>query len=366
MSYIAPPDQAPDDVDLYDDFDGDLDDQRHQGLSWLIGALVVVAIVGVALWISSSWIKSQFSPGGPEREVTVEIAKGSSNADIADQLGEANIIRSSGFFQAYIQFKGAKPFQAGSYTFRAPQNMVDVIRQLEAGPTVDVTRLTIPEGLTLDQIADRVAKLPGRDKQKFLDVARSGTVKSKYQPVGQTSLEGLLFPDTYFISSSEDEQALLQRMVTRFDEVLDEVGFRDASAAAGLAPYDAVIIASMIEREAKVEDERPIISGVIKNRLRDGMRLQLDATVQYALGGKAPTTADLQNNTSPYNTYKIDGLPPTPIASAGKASLVAAVNPAEHGYFFYVLSDEAGRHAFSATFAEQEANIAIARKKGLL
>jgi UPF0755 protein len=366
MQSTLNPDSSADDIDLDDSFDPESEESRHQALSWLIGAGIVVTMIVVALLFSTSWIKSQFSPGGDDRDVTVVIERGSSNADIADQLDESGIIRSSGFFQAYIQFKGAKPFQAGTYNFRAPQNMVDVIRQLEAGPTVDVTRLTIPEGFTLDQIAERVGQLPGRNKQSFLDVARSGTVRSKYQPVGQTSLEGMLFPDTYFISTSENEEALLRRMVTRFDEVLDEIAFNDAAAAAGISPYDAIIIASMIEREAKIDDERVIISGVIANRLRDGMRLQLDATVQYALGGKAPTTEDLRNNTSPYNTYRIDGLPPTPIAVSGKSSLLASVNPASHGFFFYVLSDEDGRHAFSATFAEQEANIAIARKKGLL
>jgi UPF0755 protein len=225
-------------------------------------------------------------------------------------------------------------------------------------------KLLLPPGLTNAQIAERIGQLPGRSAEKFLQVVNSNTIRSKYQPPEVTSLEGLLFPDTYFVGATESEEAIAKRLVARFDEIGDKIGLANAQ---GLTPYETIVAASLIQTEAKLAEDAPLISAVIRNRIRDGMQLQIDSTLCYAKGGcpPAPTDADKALD-SPYNTYQIAGLPPTPIASVTEASLVAALNPADVPYKFYVVSDANGKHVFATTLDEHNRNVAAARAKGLL
>jgi UPF0755 protein len=184
-----------------------------------------------------------------------------------------------------------------------------------------------------------------------------------------TSLEGLLFPDTYLIGPNWTDEQIVQRLVDRFDEIADTVGL---ASVQGLTPYQAVVAASLIQTEAKVTDDAPQISAVIRNRIAQGMQLQIDSTLCYSrfvttgIGcPPVPTDADKEID-SPYNTYRISGLPPTPISSVTEASLRAAVTPANVPYLFYVISDAEGRHAFATTLEEHNQNVAAARAKGLL
>ena len=184
---------------------------------------------------------------------------------------------------------------------------------LKVGPPVvpsDDLTLLLPPGLTLDQVADRIAQLPGRSRDTFLQVVQSGAVRSRYMPVGTTSAEGFLFPDTYRIGESEDEGDIARKLVARFDEIADKVGLQASAATNGLTPYETVVAASLIQTEAKLAEDAPLISAVIRNRLRDGMPLQIDSTLCYAKGGcpPAPTNADKAID-SPYNTYRISGAP---------------------------------------------------------
>lgn len=264
------------------------------------------------------------------------------------------------------------PFAIGVAWFVSQLDSSDDAEQgsLDA-PSPDL-ELTLPPGLTLEQIAERVGELPGRDAATFLQHANSGQVRSRYQPAEVTSLEGLLFPDTYRIgnqpSNHEDELAILQRLVAEFDARAAAAGIDDAPSTIGRTPYEAIIIASLIEREAGVEEDRPLISAVIANRLRDGELLQIDAAGCYGKGGcdGAPLTDADKLSDSPYNTYRVPGLVPTPISSVGEASLQAALAPAAVSFKFYVLADESGAHAFADTLAEHEANIAESQRKGLL
>jgi len=155
--------------------------------------------------------------------------------------------------------------------------------------------------------------------------------------------------------------------VARFDEIADKVGLANSTATNGLTPYQTVVAASLIQTEAKLAEDAPLISAVIRNRLRDGMPLQIDSTLCYAKGGcpPVPTNADKAID-SPYNTYKISGLPPTPISSVTEANLSAAIHPADVPYKYYVIADANGKHAFATTLAEHNANVAAARAKGLL
>jgi UPF0755 protein len=198
-------------------------------------------------------------------------------------------------------------------------------------------------------------------------VAQSGTVHSQFQPPGSTSLEGLLFPDTYFVNPGDDEAKLLARMVDAFDRMASAAGAQDAQVKAGVTPYQAIVVASLVEEEAKVDEDRGMIARTIYNRLGRNMKLGIDATVEYAIGAHKPrlTNADLDID-SPYNTRKFAGLPPTPIAAAGQKSLEAALNPTPGPWLYYVLADANGRHAFATTDAEFEQLVRQARAKGLV
>lgn len=225
-------------------------------------------------------------------------------------------------------------------------------------------KLFLHPGLTLSQIGDVVATLPGHTKAVFLATANSGKVRSKYQPPTTNSLEGLLAPDTYFVGVTESDESILRRLVTHFDALADQVGI---GASTAVTPYQAIVIASLIGQESKLQADSPLVSAVIYNRLKDKMPLQIDATLCYAKGGcpPVPTNADKKLN-SPYNTYKIGGLPPTPIASVTANAMKSAVAPSPVPYLYYVISDSTGKLVFSSTLREQQNNINAARRKGLL
>ncbi|NDF40614.1 MAG: endolytic transglycosylase MltG, partial [Actinobacteria bacterium] len=208
----------------------------------------------------------------------------------------------------------------------------------------------------------------------------SQAIVANFRPDGVSSLEGLLFPDTYLVSGDETPTQVIQRMVTLMEDVAREEGLSDAQSKVGYSPYKVLIVASMIEREAKIDEDRAKIARVIYNRLEAGMPLQIDATLYYG-APEGASFADLKAVEGPYNTYLKKGLPPTPIASPGRASIRAALNPANNPsssdplcaqtpkpcrYLYYVLADADGRHAFAATLAQHEANVEAARAAGLL
>jgi UPF0755 protein len=337
---------------------------RRRSLTVLTIVLVPVALFAVAV----GWFLWELNPpGSPGKKVVVEIAEGTGTGEIGSILEDEGVIGSSRAYDLYTTLTRAGPFDPGVYTFRESLGVRDAVNVLKAGPPkgADLV-LTIPPGLTLPQIAERVGKLPGHTAAGFLLTAASGQIRSRYQPAGVTTLEGLLEPDTYFLGADDTDAEILQRLVDTFDDRADAIGLGNPNGA-GLDPYQTIIAASLIEREAGVDEDRPLISAVLRNRLRDGMRLQIDATVCYARGGcpTALTEADLQID-SPYNTYRVQGLPPTPISGVTTKSLQAAQNPADVPYLFYVLADADGKHAFATTFEEHEANIEAAREKGLL
>ena len=333
----------------------------------VLALFVLLLLVGGAGYL---WWQSQTDPSGPAGpEVAVEIPRGSSTQRIASILEDEKVVKSARNFRIYVRVKGAGPFQAGDYTFRQNSAFDDVIEILDKGPQLDFERLTVPEGLTIKQVSELVGKMPGRSAETFLAAATDGSVTSKYQPAGSTNLEGLLFPDTYNFESKDDEKAILQRMVTAFETAAAEAGIDEVGEGGLVDPYQAIIVASLVEREARVPDDRGMVSRVIYNRLQKKMLLQVDATVIYALGrtgekGLRVLNRDLEVD-SPYNTYKVAGLPPAPIASPGAASLRAAVAPTDGPWLYYVVIDAEGRHAFGTTLAEHNRNIAAAAAAGV-
>jgi UPF0755 protein len=333
-------------------------------------ALGVVSLVVVPFLVFGGWFVYQLNPPGqPGKVVPIQIKRGWGVSEIGDKLDSSGVIGSSLAFQLYAKVKGAGPFQPGPYRLREDLGVRDAVAKLESGPPAQGNiELTLPPGLTLQQIAEKVEEqLPGRTAAKFLEVANAGVVRSRYQPAEATSLEGLLFPDSYLVAKAEDEEAIIRRLVDTFDQKADAAGVVAAAAAIGRTPYEAIVIGSLIEREAGVEEDRPLISAVVFNRLRDGIPLQIDATLCYAKGGcTGPLSNADKEIDSPYNTYKVATLPPTPISSVGEASLRAAVGPAAVAFKFYVLSDASGKHEFAETQAQHDANVQAAREKGLL
>ena len=330
-------------------------------------AAVLVAVLALGGW----WVSRQLDPpGGPGDPVTLTIPTGSSTTQIGTLLENKGIISSAVVFQYYVKFKDAGPFKAGEYDgLTLNDSMSNVVNRLKKGPLPPVTRtITIPEGLWLSDIRAKILEtFPEMDPTE-LDTALA-SVRSKYQPDGVTSLEGLLFPATYEVSKGDevDEQKLVQQMVSKMEEVGDSIGLDQSQDKVGLSPYQVITMASMIEREAKLPEDRPKIARVIYNRLAANQRLEIDAALEYGLGikGQALTASQLRSD-SPFNLRKVAGLPPSPIGAPGQSSLEAALNPADGDWLYYVLADANGGHYFTSDYNDFLKAKKKAEQQGLL
>lgn len=325
----------------------------------LIGLGVVALVLVAALGAGYLWVQGQIDPGGdPGADVEVEIASGSTTEDIGEVLADNDVITSSLVWNYWTRFGDKGPFQAGLYVFQRNSSFDGAVAVLDGGPRPpENDRLTIPEGLTVAEIIPRLADPEtGLDRWSVeaLDAAlTSGEIRSQFQPADQPSMEGMLLPETYDIEEETDERTFLRRLVTQLDSTLLELEVEAKAAALGVSPYDIVIIASLIEEEARVPGDRTKISRVIHNRLEQGIPLGIDATNRYEaeIAGRSRDDIDFDSD-SPYNTRRVQGLPPTPIAAAGRASIDAALNPEPGEWLFYVLADAEGNHFFAETNAE--------------
>ena len=315
------------------------------GLAVLVGLAVVLAIAG---WL---YVHGQFDMPGPARhERTVVLPQGMSAFDIADRLEEAGVIDDPLLFVAGLWIEDRQhSLKAGEYMFEALVTPRGVMEKLVAGDTV-LHRFTVTEGMTSAEIAAALNAEPWLLGE-----------------IAEVPAEGSLLPETYHYELGDSRAKLIERMKQAMARVVDEL-WQGRDAAVALDDADqAVVLASIVEKETAVADERPIIAGVFLNRLRQGMRLQSDVTVIYAVtGGKRPlgrplSRADLRVE-SPYNTYRQGGLPPGPIANPGRASLAAVLNPAETDALYFV-ADGSGGHAFAETLDEHNRNVARWRAK---
>jgi UPF0755 protein len=348
------------------------EERRRRGcLGKFVGLLVLLVVLGlVAAGLAWMAYQKQVDPAGPPgADVKLTIPLGSSSQRIGNLLDANGVITSSSMWKYYLRLNGGGPFQAGEYTLKKNMSMKEAIAVLDKGPQLKFERLTVREGLVLSQIADAVATLEGRSAEAFMAAVQSGKVRSKYQPDDVKTLEGLLLPETYNVEPKDDEPALLERMVSSFDVAADQAGVADAQAKVGITPYQAIVVASLIERETRFDDERARVAQVIYNRLKAKMPLGIDASIIYALGKSDQHDVrvlfkDLEID-SPYNTYKRVGLPPTPIAAPGEASIRAALAPAGGDDLYYVVTEKDGHHSFAKTLAEHNRNIAKAKAAGL-
>jgi UPF0755 protein len=332
-----------------------------------LGVLIVFVLLA---GLVSFWAYRQLFPSGrPGAEIVLDIPTGSSTSSIADLLEKKGVIGNAFLFKLYVKAKSAGPFQAGTYRMPLHNSASDVLRRLKAGPLPPPTRrFTVTPGLNLRQIPSPViTAIPTFSVEKLNSVLASGQVRSTFQPADKP-IEGFLFPDTYEIGEGADEAAAIQAMVAQFDKVATELGLADAQSLVGHDPYEVLIVASLIEEEAKVDVDRAKVAQVIYNRLAKRMALGVDATLCY-LHDERPCVlrqSDL-DRADPYNSRKNIGLPPTPISNVSRKALEAALHPAGGDAIFYVLDPNlpAGQHLFTANASEFEAAKARCKAAGL-
>lgn len=338
--------------------------RRRRALLVLVALLLVPVLAAGGAWL---WYRGALDAGTLGARRTVTVQRGWGVAEIADALETAHVIDSSLAFRLYARLDDHQNFQAGDYGLREGMGVQAAVRALERGPVVVERRVQILPGKWLSEVATTVEARLGVDAHEFLGVVRGGEVRSRFQPDGVRTAEGLLAPDTYAFGEDPSATAVAQRFVDRFDELADAAGLTEGARALGRSPYEVVIVASLIQSEVRVATDGPLVASVVYNRLARGMRLQIDATVLYAIGRRsASNTAADRANDSPYNTYRVAGLPPTPIATVTPAALRAALHPASTDYLYYVLAGADGHHAFAATYAEHQRNVQAARAAGLL
>lgn len=359
-----PPEPSPDhDDDAYPDEAPRRSRRRRWPKVLLASLLVLVLLGGAATAAGWFWVQDKVDPPGePGEVVQVTVPEGASTGDVAQLLEAEGVISSASVFQWWLRVEGAPEVQAGVYQLRTSESFDGVVEALEAGPAAaPFAEVTVPEGLSVfaspavpapgpvvDALVEGVPRFSG---DAFMDVLVSGQVASQYAPEGNANLEGLLFPDTYRVEEDQTEADVVAQMVGQMDSVAAELGIDQAPTTVGLTPYEVLIVASLIERETKVPEERAMVARVIYNRLDAGNPLGIDASTQYALGRPPETTADF-DPASPYNLRANQGLPPTPIGVPGRASIEAALNPAEGDWFYYVLESQDGTHFFTASEAE--------------
>jgi UPF0755 protein len=317
-----------------------------------IGVLVLLGLLGGLVLGLREAERRVFGGGSePGAEVTVTIPKGASITDIGTILEKAKVVDSASRFE--LEAFGASGMQPGTYVLRVHDGYDRAIAALEAGPPVrPTTKLLIPEGLAARDIAALTPKigLPGSD---YAAAVKRAKPPAGFLQSGETAptLEGFLFPATYDVQQPPTGDELVAQQLKAFAENFEQVDMRKARKK-NLTQYDVLKIASMIEREAVYPPDRRKIAAVIYNRLKAKMPLGIDATIQYAVGSWRPLKASDLDIDSPYNSRKARGLPPTPIAAPGLASMKAAADPANVDYLYYVAipGDPQHKHFFTKSF----------------
>ncbi|MBP7704702.1 MAG: endolytic transglycosylase MltG [Caulobacter sp.] len=304
-------------------------------------------VVAVAVALTGLWAVWTYRGPGPEAksgEITsVMLRKGAGLSEISSELEGAGVIRSAAIFAAAAQITGAaRELKAGEYEIASGASMAKILDDIREGRIVR-HQVTIPEGVTVEMVIELLNK----------ETALTG--------VAPTPPEGSVLPETYDFQRGEDRAAVLQRMMDAHDRLLAQLWAKRQPGLPITTPREAVILASIVEKETGVASERPQVASVFVNRLRKGMRLESDPTIIYYITkgkplGRRILLSELTNPANTYNTYIIDGLPPTPIANPGRASLAAVLDPPRSDDLFFV-ADGSGGHAFASTYEEHVRNV---------
>jgi len=326
-------------------------------LLWIAAAIVLLvgaAAAGFAYFISPVDARAQ--------PTIVVIPYGATTPEVGRRLEASGVIRSASHFAYAARLRGVtRSLHQGEYRVSPAMPLLDIVEKIASGDVV-LHPVTVPEGYTALQIVDALAGKGLGDAGALREIVRSGAGRYPYEflrNVPGGSLEGYLFPDTYHLPRFVDEREVIGAFLQRFGEVVVP-SWR--LLGGGRSLHEIITVASMIEREAQVPAERPLIAGVMYNRLKRGWRLEVDATVLYALGRhKSIVTYEDLKVTSPYNTYLHAGLPPGPIANPGIGAITAALSPAKTDYLFYVARAD-GSHVFNTTLTAHLA--AVRRLRG--
>ena len=321
---------------------------RRSAFKRVVRSLFAIALVtGVIVGGAVAFAYTQFTAKGPLVASTVyQVNQGMKRSEIGAELQDAGIVSSAGIFTAaaYVRYALGTRLKAGEYEF-PPQASIEHVLSIITSGRVKTYKLTVPEGWTTQMAVARVTE----------NDVLTGEVTA--MPV-----EGAIMPETYLFPRGRTRQKILDEMQAAQTKMLDELWSKRSISDTVKTKEEAVTLASIVEKETAIPEERPLIASVFHNRLKQGMRLQSDPTTIYGLvGGKGKldrglTKDDLDSDTA-YNTYRIDGLPPGPIANPGRASLEAVLNPPDTGYLYFV-ADGSGGHAFAKTLEEHNANVA--------
>lgn len=291
--------------------------------------------------------------------VAFKIPRHASSAEIAAILAEHDLIRSPLAFRVYARLVGADgTLKAGQYEVPTGLSVPETVELLRAGGRDESVSFTIPEGYNTKQIVELLSRRGLVNEDEFMTAIRHAEFEfvADNDLPPERRLEGYLFPDTFRVRVDAKSSEIIRILLDRFAQEAEALRLTEKANELGLSVHEIVTIASLIEREARIDEDRRLISGVIHNRLRIGMPLQIDATVVYALGETARDRVlyeDLEVD-SPYNTYRYPGLPPGPIANPGTESLRAAIDPAPTDYLYYLAKPD-GSHVFSRTLEEHNA-----------
>ena len=315
--------------------------------------MLFLAAVAIGCWMA--W--ALFVPVSPTGQKFVLLRPGYSTRRIAAELKSAKVIRSEYSFVIWHFFHRKHSLKAGEYLFESPANEIDVHKRLVRGD-IYVYTVVIPEGYTMFDIANAIQEGGLGSRDEFLKIAQSETALVSDLAPEAHSLEGYLFPNTYQFTRTQSMQEMVSAMVKQFRQIAQQIGLTNDV-------QKTVTMASIIEKETGIPDERPLVASVYYNRLANHIALDADPSVIYAelLNGNyqgALHHADMRID-SPYNTYRHPGLPPGPIGNPGKSSLEAAMHPAQTDYYYFV-SDGNGRHRFAHSLEEHNRNVAAYRR----
>jgi UPF0755 protein len=379
-----------DDPDVLYEFEGEVPQRGHWPAKVLgYGFFLVLVAFLLTAGAVGLWVVKQVNPGNPGAARNFTVNLGDTPESIAHRLKTQGIITNERVFVEYTARQGGLKIEPGYYTVRPKDTMGNIMLALNTPPAETFTKVTFPEGYTVAQMAARLAeKVPQLTAESFIQSAMvDAKVQSPYQPAGSTNLEGLLFPDTYQVAGNETVEQVVRVLEQQMERVAGKENIDDEARRSSLVfgqtltQYEVLIVASMIEKEAKFAADRPLIARVIYNRLALGMPLQVDATLRYGQDPSTPFSA-LKELDTPYNSYLHTGLPPTPITNPSRASIAAAMNPAANPdgdekktecpkqdtclWLYYVVADKDGHHVFATNEADHERNVDAARRAGLL
>ncbi|SBN43860.1 Aminodeoxychorismate lyase [Propionibacterium freudenreichii] len=333
--------------------------------SWLksvIAVLVSLAVIGgggFLIYHKVTEYQGADYTGAGQSDVTVTVKSGESVSQMGDLLVAEDVVASrNAFMRAAKKEKRTNNIQAGTYKMKTRMPAADVVAVLVDPSNIVNNRFTVPEGLRNTHVLEQVSSATGIALGQLTAASKDPSLP--VPSYAQGSSEGFLFPDTYTFEPDFTASQVLTRMVDRFNQVAADENLEKRAAAAGRSPHDVLVVASIIERETSDHKYAPLVAEVIYNRLAQGMRLQSDATVAYAnnLEGKVTTTDEERGLNSPYNTYMVDGLPPTPISNPGKAAIDAALAPASGDYLYFVTVNlDTGETKFASDSAGHDQNV---------